>query len=192
MQFVNACMRYREGLPLVLNDLSVDIPGGARVGIVGRTGAGKSSIFNALFRLRELSSGAIVIDGVDISTVGLSDLRSRITIIPQTPVLFTGTLRYNLDPFEQYADADVWDALRRAHIADAVESLDGQLGYEVSEGGENFSVGQRALLYVRLAIASWVMSKCAPPIIRCLARALLRQSRVIVCRRRRLPPDRSC
>ena len=152
--------RYREGLELVLKQISFEIKAGHRVGVVGRTGAGKSSLTLALFRIIESVDGVIHIDGVDISQLGLYDLRSRLTIIPQDPVLFTGTLRLNLDPFEKHSDQQIWSALELAHLKPFVASLEAGLSHPVSEGGDNLSVGQKQLI--------------------CLGRALLRKSRVIV------------
>ena len=114
--FKDVEMRYRTGLPLVLKSFNLHVKGGERIGVVGRTGAGKSSIMSTLFRLVELSGGAITIDGVDISTVGLADLRSRLAIIPQDPTLFRGTVRSNLDPFNAYTDLQLWSALRQADL----------------------------------------------------------------------------
>ncbi|CAG0920359.1 unnamed protein product [Notodromas monacha] len=150
--------RYREGLSLVLKEISADIKGGEKVGIVGRTGAGKSSLTLALFRIVEAVKGRILIDGVDISRIGLHDLRSRLTIIPQDPVLFSGDLRMNLDPFKANSDEEVWRALEHAHLKPYVQKVG--LDYVVSEGGENLSVGQRQLI--------------------CLARALLRHTKILV------------
>ena len=106
-------MRYRAGLPLVLKGLSMHVKGGERIGVVGRTGAGKSSIMSTVFRLIELSGGSITIDGVNIATIGLHDLRSRLAIIPQDPTLFRGTIRSNLDPFSEHTDLELWAALRQ-------------------------------------------------------------------------------
>lgn len=117
--FDNVEMRYRPGLPLVLQGFSMHVRGGERIGIVGRTGAGKSSIMSTLFRLVELSGGHITIDGVDISTIGLQDLRSRLAIIPQDPTLFRGTVRSNLDPFGEHTDLELWSALRQADLVPA-------------------------------------------------------------------------
>lgn len=131
-----------------------------KVGIVGRTGAGKSSLTLGLFRIIEAAEGQIFIDGVDITQLGLHELRSRITIIPQDPVLFSGSLRMNLDPFDSYSDEEVWRALEYSHLKSFVSSLPNKLSHECSEGGENLSVGQRQLL--------------------CLARALLRKTKILV------------
>ncbi|KAG0282510.1 Multidrug resistance-associated protein 1 [Linnemannia gamsii] len=205
--FKNYSTRYREGMELVIKNLSVRVEGGEKVGIVGRTGAGKSSLTLALFRLVEAANshfakasyntpdcdvaaaatvakvpqtgesknptaevlesveveddgGSIEIDGIDISTIGLHDLRQRIAIIPQDPTLFAGTVRENLDPFDEQTDADLWTALERAHLKTHIASLSGGLSYEVSQGGENFSVGQRSLI--------------------CLARALLRKTKILI------------
>lgn len=182
--FDNVEMRYRDGLPLVLQGLSMHIQGGERIGIVGRTGAGKSSIMSTLFRLVELSGGHITIDGVDISTIGLQDLRSRLAIIPQDPTLFRGTVRSNLDPFGEHTDLELWSALRQADLvpadggtgpAAATDSNNNgngngtptttagriHLDSVVEEDGLNFSLGQRQLM--------------------ALARALVRGAQIIVC-----------
>ncbi|KAL5526288.1 hypothetical protein ACEPAF_8011 [Sanghuangporus sanghuang] len=121
VSFDKITMSYRPGLPNVLKGITLDVKGGEKIGVVGRTGAGKSSLMLALFRIVELSSGKITIDGVDISQIGLKDLRTRISIIPQDPLLFSGTIRSNLDPFGLYDDARLWDALRRAYL---VKSFD--------------------------------------------------------------------
>lgn len=176
IEFDNVRMRYREELPDVLKGLSLSVGASEKIGVVGRTGAGKSSIMIALFRMAELSGGSIKIDGVDVSKIGLNDLRSGISIIPQDPLLFSGTLRSNIDPFHTKSDADLYDALKRAHLVpkDEPVRLSGELpsGAQtpgqrrftldtvVEEEGGNLSVGERSLVS--------------------LARALVRDSKVLV------------
>ncbi|XP_021344370.1 multidrug resistance-associated protein 1-like, partial [Mizuhopecten yessoensis] len=129
--------RYREGLDLVLRGVTCEIQGGEKVGIVGRTGAGKSSLTVALFRLIEPAGGSIVIDGQSIANMGLHDLRSKLTILPQDPVLFSGSLRMNLDPFNIYQDNQLWKAIEHAHLKKFVSELPDGLMHECGEGGEN-------------------------------------------------------
>jgi len=166
IQFDNVQLRYREGLPLVLKGLSLHVQPGERIGVVGRTGAGKSSIMSTLFRLVELSGGSITVDGVDIATIGLRDLRSKMAIIPQDPTLFRGTIRSNLDPFNEHTDLELWSALRQADLVGAEQAIEDKSGRihldsVVEEEGLNFSLGQRQLM--------------------AMARALVRGSQIIVC-----------
>ncbi|PVD27618.1 hypothetical protein C0Q70_12784 [Pomacea canaliculata] len=133
--FSDYSTRYRPGLDLVLRGITFTVNAGQKVGMVGRTGAGKSSMTLALFRLIEACNGNISIDDVNIADIGLHDLRSRITILPQDPVLFSGTLRINLDPLDQYSDDQIWKALESAHLKSFVEGLPEQLNHQVGEEG---------------------------------------------------------
>ncbi|XP_063535449.1 multidrug resistance-associated protein 1 [Cydia strobilella] len=159
LQLEGLTLGYRAGEP-ALRGVTCAVAPRDKLGIVGRTGAGKSTLTLGLFRIVEAMSGRILIDGIDISTIGLHQLRSRITIIPQDPVLFSGTLRMNLDPFDAYSDDDIWRSLEHAHLKNFVQGLSAGLRHEIAEGGENLSVGQRQLV--------------------CLARALLRKTPLLV------------
>ncbi|KAG0214058.1 CD9 antigen [Mortierella sp. GBA30] len=198
ISFKDYSTRYRQGMELALKNVCFDVQPGEKIGIVGRTGAGKSSLTLALFRIIEAANsywakasyngsdidadpnkvdmatsvvelekveveedgGSIWIDGVDISTLGLEHLRQHLAIIPQDPTLFVGTVRDNLDPFNQISDSELWEALERAHLNEYISSMPDGLSYEVTQNGENFSVGQRSLI--------------------CLARALLRKTKILI------------
>ncbi|SCU86832.1 LANO_0C09340g1_1 [Lachancea nothofagi CBS 11611] len=177
VEFEDASLAYRPGLPVVLKNVNFQIRGNEKIGVCGRTGAGKSTIMSALYRICELQTGRIWIDGIDISTLGLYELRSKLSIIPQDPMLFKGDVRKNLDPFHERSDEDLWDALIKCGAIEAEEaskvslqthdnmgSLSSMhkfhLKQEVEEDGTNYSLGERQLL--------------------ALARALVRQSKILI------------
>ncbi|EFC45530.1 abc transporter C family protein, partial [Naegleria gruberi] len=144
IQLDQLSVRYRDDLDPVLKNLDLDIKAGTKVGVVGRTGSGKSTLLISLFRFLEANEGSISIDGLDISNIGLRTLRKALLIIPQQPVLFSGSIRYNLDPFDEFEDYEIWNALERVHMKEKIQPL--QLSFTVTENGSNFSIGERQLL----------------------------------------------
>ncbi len=180
INFKNVYLNYRPNLPFVLKDISFEIKPNEKIGICGRTGSGKSTIMGALFRLTEISKGSIIIDDIDTSTIGLFELRSKMAVIPQDPALFLGTIRSNLDPFDQFSDDELWNSIQHLFDSDTVELMKSQeinlddnktdnnkknihkfhLDQVVEDGGSNFSLGERQLL--------------------ALARALVKKSKILI------------
>jgi ATP-binding cassette subfamily C (CFTR/MRP) protein 1 len=139
-------MKYGDG-PIVLKQLSFQVKSSEKIGIAGRTGSGKSSLITALFRIQDISAGSIIIDGLDIATLPLKLLRSKLGIIPQDPVMFSASIRFNLDPFNNYSDERLWTVLESINMKEHVSSLPNKLEDEVAEGGDNFSAGQRQVSF---------------------------------------------
>lgn len=158
ISFRSVGLKYRPDLDPVLRGVSLDIKAGERVGIVGRTGSGKSSLMRVLQRLSEVNGGQILVDGVDLASIGIDTARRAMSIIPQDPALFSASVRFNVDPFHRHSDEEITSALVKSGLSDLLRSLPGGLDYKVSEGGDNFSAGQRQLL--------------------CLARALVRRKEI--------------
>ena len=144
-------MGYRDG-PDVLHGLTAEIMPGEKIGVVGRTGSGKSTLLLAMLRLVEARSGRILIDGLEIAKLGVKQLRSRMGIIPQDPVLFVGTVRYNLDPFGEHDDDELWAVLEKVQMTKMIQGFEEKLLEQVQEGGGNFSVGQRQLICIGRAL----------------------------------------
>ncbi|KAK8591646.1 hypothetical protein V6N13_031682 [Hibiscus sabdariffa] len=160
VNILNLQVRYAPHMPLVLRGVTCTFPGGLKTGIVGRTGSGKSTLIQSIFRMVEPEAGQITIDGVNISSIGLHDLRSRLSIIPQDPVMFEGTIRSNLDPLEEYTDQQIWEALDKCQLGDQVRRNEHKLDSTVSENGDNWSIGQRQLI--------------------CMGRVLLKKSKILI------------
>ena len=157
--FQDVSLRYYPGGPQVLKKINLKIKGGAKIGVAGRTGAGKSSFVAALMRIPD-ADGDIMVDGVEIKNINLQDARRCISLLGQSPVLFAGSVRQNLDLMDQFKDSDLWRALEDVQLKDLVQSLEGQLDHELLEHGANVSVGERQLI--------------------CLARVLLQQNKIII------------
>lgn len=159
IKFEDVSFSYAKNLPNVLNNLSFEIRPREKIGVVGRTGAGKSSIIQAMFRMAE-PNGTILIDDVNIQDLSLHDLRKKLSIIPQEPTIFIGTIRSNLDPFHEHTDKELWDALDKVQLKETVQDMQGNLEADVQKGGSNLSVGQKQLI--------------------CLARAIVKKSKILI------------
>ncbi|WJZ90792.1 hypothetical protein VitviT2T_009914 [Vitis vinifera] len=152
IELIDLKVRYKESLPVVLHSVTFKFPGGNKIGIVGRTGSGKSTLIQALFRMIEPAGGKIIIVNIDISTIGLHDIHSRLSIIPQDPTLLEGTIRGNLDPLEELSDQEIWQALDKSQLGDVIRQKEQKLDTPVLENGDNWSVGQRQLVSLGQAL----------------------------------------